>query len=207
MKNIILTLLIGIMYTYSFAQPKQGNYVIGGSTSFDFDNSSITGVDNFSTSAHLIPQFGKFLSEKILLEGGIGYSWIYNRTNNNSILAKIHTHGILGNISINRFFALTDKLNFTLGGYLSSSIGFANSTWESSGNITTSSSNRLMAGIGATPGLAYFINDKWMVNAKVGSLGYSMTHFGGNYFHHIGYNFTSDLFSLGIRYIVDRSSK
>jgi len=171
MKNIIFTLLLGILFNTSFAQPKQGNLVIGGSTAFNFDNSSITGVDNFSTSAHLIPQVGKFLSEKILLDGGIGYSWIHNRTNNNSILAKIHTHSILGNISINRFFALTDKFYFTLGGYLSSSIGFANSTWESSGNITTTSSNRLMAGIGATPGLAYFINEKWMMTAKVGALG------------------------------------
>ena len=202
-------MMLGSFLSVSFAQPKQGNYVIGGSTGFNFNKAANSLSNNYGSSFRIDPQVGKFMSDKFLLEGGLGYSLDHGRTNNNVLLSKNTSHSISGNIELTRFLPVADKLYFTLGAYINSSYGLSKSIWETFGSITTNQSNTVRAGIGITPGLAYFLNEQWMIYSNIGALGYDLTYFdsSGLTSHDVGYSFAANPFSIGVRYILDPSRK
>lgn len=202
----VSTFLIGICLLFSFgsfAQPQQGRHVIGGSSSFNFTKSPTPVSNNYNLTFGISPMFGKFLTDNLLLEGGFGYSVAHYRTNNTTLLTRSTSHSISGIAEITRFFGVSDKFYITLGGFLNVGFGPSKTVNEIAGIVTTSNTYTVSSGLGLAPGLAFFLHENWMLYTKIGALGYSMIYYegSGEMSHSVGYNFATNPFSLGFRYM------
>lgn len=193
----------------SFAQPVKGNNVIGANLNFQFNtlptSNSTTNKGSFSIS----PTFGRFISEKFLLEGGLGYamSW-YNYSDNNNF-TKQNSQSASLIFGVTRFFSFTDKFYFTLGANISPYFTTNQLTTKSGLFTTTGESNNLGGTLSILPGLSYFINQKWMIFTNVGLVNYQLNFNLENDL--VSHNVNAKLMalpnSIGFRYIFSGKTK
>jgi hypothetical protein len=187
----------------SEAQLTPSTYLIGGSSSFQL--LTRPSGDNLMRSSFAIqPEFGKFVSEKWYIGGGLGYSinndriYLSNQKMNNRIQI------LSGNFVATRYYPLAEKFYFTLEYGIGASYFLSENDYFNGPVIATGSGRGIGLNVGVSPGLAYFVNPKWMIFARMGSLGYnfSKTINFDNAIHSIGYSFQGNSFGLGVRYVL-----
>lgn len=208
MKSILLAFVFLFLTFISTAQPIQGDYILGGSLGFNFTSSPVGLNKRQGLSFSIAPSFGKFISEKYLLDGGLSYSYRKNldesspQNFNQSINNTIHIR-----FRATRFFPIVDKLFFTVGAYINSGYGFGSATSSVSGIKTSSTSRNINGSIGISPGLTYFINNRWMVYSSMGTINYFVTRDSntGRMGHTINASLTANSFKIGISYIFERN--
>lgn len=206
MKNIVLLMTFSVVLVgTAFGQIEKGKYALGGNFGFNFYKEANSLSNNYSYSIDLAPSFGRFIRENLLLEGKIGYGLNHNRSNNGTSLTRTTGHEVFAMAKITKFFSITDKFHLTLAGYLSAAYEPRKSITEIGGISSTSSSFSVSSGLGARPGLAFLLNDNWLIHSSVGNFGYTMKYFETNdaISHRIGLNLEDSFFSIGIRYILN----
>ena len=201
----MLLLLTGLFVgSISFSQLQAGQYVIGGSSNFNYYKSSnASSTNNFIFG--VTPTFGKFLTDKLLLEGTLGYEINFSQTDHSSNLIQRNiSHNITGGIALTRYFSIVDKFYVTLGGYLNAGFGPSKLSTISGGVKTSTSDFNVSSGVGVTPGLAILLNDRWLAFTNFGSLGYSLNYNDGTGIstHSLGYSLKTNPISIGVKYIL-----
>lgn len=208
MKTILTTTILSIICAFSlnaqslqpteFAQPTKGDYIIGGTLGFNYVNSPNLGLKNRGLNFSIAPSFGKFLSEKYLFTSGLNYRYsdsYYESPISESVSAISNELGL--RFGITRFYPIVDKLYFTLGAYVGASI-------ESRENLsygTKSKRNYTNATFGVSPGLTYFLNNRWMINSSMGAFTYTLSNSSGLNTHTIKADLSANSFRLGVSYI------
>ncbi|MFT5860997.1 MAG: hypothetical protein ACI865_003115 [Flavobacteriaceae bacterium] len=207
--SLIFTLFIACI---SFAQPISGTYILGGSGSVSFNKSPSETYNLNSIRFGISPSIGKFISEKYVMEGGLGYSgYTQNQINlaDPSDFSRFSSHSFSLRFGITRFFPITDKLYFTLGTAIVPAYVFERLESESIGGPTSTDSKKYTGRFVISPGLTYFINDNWMLYSYMGVLNYEIGYdsekelFGHSFYARLSAN----SFGIGARYILMGKTK
>jgi hypothetical protein len=211
MKAILLTTIFSISLVFSsLAQPTQGDYILGGSLVFNLTNVPVGINKRQSLSFSVAPSLGKFISEKFLISGGLGYSYRkdYNESSNQSFNESI-SNGISLNFGVTRFYPIVDKLFFTLGANVNLGYGFDKFKTGFAGVESSGNSRSLNGSIGISPGLTYFIKNRWMIYSNMGTINYSINHniTSSRTAHSINASLIANSFRVGVSYIFKGKEK
>ena len=208
MKKIILVSSIFLACaTQAFAQITESSYVLGASSSFFMATNPNGKADQLSFSIQ--PVAGKFISEKWLMNVGVGYS--FRRLMSSFNPAQLHTtsNTFSGMFGMTRFYPISEKMYWTLdysigGGYI-----LNDNQYILDSNVVDSRSTGFVGTLSASPGLSYFVNKKWMLFSSFGALRYtydvSFNVFSAR--HTLGYNFQANSFGIGAKYIFGTENK
>ncbi len=202
-KYLILASALLTFVAPSFSQITPSSYAVGGSSSFNF-SSRTSGEGLVRTTFNIRPEFGKFVSEKWYIGGALGYGLDNGRNTflDQKLTSRLQVFS--GNFVATRYYPLAEKFYFTLEyGLGLNLIATHNETYNNS-VVTATNSQSFGANIGVSPGLAYFITNKWMIFARLGKLSYDFSGtFGADNsgYHSIGYSFQGNSFGLGVRYV------
>lgn len=162
--------------SYGFSK---GDFIVTGA--FGVKSSSVGGTS--STSFKILPSLGYFVSDKIAIGGTLGYeqngsgSGIGNTATNDFIV------GLFG-----RYY-MKPKSQFTFFGQ--GLLSFVSSSPQGGGNSAST------FGLGFSPGLNYFVSNRFSLEATFGEIGFKTTSSGGGGSSNTGFNFGFDLTDIG----------
>lgn len=207
MKTILIATITVITLTSNvFSQITPGSYVVGGGLSFRLKQYRPTDYQsqqnlNFTIS----PDIGKFVSEKWLVRGGLGYELHSNRSEFGGINPS-SSHTLSNSYSVRfgmtRFIPMGKQFYFTLGGFISPQYTTVK-TVQSSITSYNSSYNIVSGEINLTPGVTYFINNKWMLFSQFGALNYTVDKRSdlNNVTNNLSFNLNANTYLIGMRYV------
>jgi hypothetical protein len=234
MKNLILVLIVLFGITLnSSAQIQKGAMLIGGNMNFSIQEinhefwpmSNI--LDNSSekiTFFTAIPQYGIFINESTLIGMGIFYEYSKNEEKDIDPISFEEEKDIYKSnlVFINPYFKKFFKVkdDFFVTTSLNFLIGFGRRKieshyWSDKGEFEL---NLFEYRLNISPGLTYFLNDKWALNANIGQLYYSyqketpendigFSEQPKNISRDFGLSFKFNTFSIGIQYYLRNNSK
>lgn len=192
MKALTTFAVLFLLVQTSLAQPEKGKYIIGGTSSFGYSANRVNDNIN-SLNFSIQPQFGKFISDKTVLYGGLGYQLLRQRNQDFTTYGQ----GFNASFGFTRFRPLVNGLYLTLDGRINAGYNLYSNSFISSDYYST--------GIAFSPGLAYFLNDRWMIYSNIGSLYYNYYTEPVNGFNNeFGYSFKANNFSIGARFILGK---
>ena len=196
-KSLLLCLTVFSISFLSYAQPQKGLYELGGSVNFSYSKSSKNWY-YLSLNSSISPEFGRFITDNLVLGGVMGYSFDYYKDPNSNPTSTIYEHGIGLGAYVTRYFGISDKFYFTITGSLYPKFG---TQIKELGSVK-SNTNDLSFTLSAYPGLSYFINSKLAVYCSVGNLYYT-----GDYFFNsksmsnaAGLSLSGSSIKLGVKY-------
>ncbi len=236
MKNLILVLIVLFGITLnSSAQIQKGAMLIGGNVFFNVHESN----DEFRTYNHEIedesykrtyffarPQFGVFINESMLL--GIGINYELSKTKSKYInLTTFEEYEniqksnlIFINPYFKKFFKVKEKFFITTS--LNLLVGFGKRKTENENYYGYNDNKKYELNIfeyrlTVSPGLTYFLNDRWALNTSIGQLFYShqketpdnytgVSEKPKNINKNYGLSFKFNTFSIGIQYYLRNKS-
>lgn len=221
-----ISLCLLITSTSLMAQGQKGVSLLEGSLSFlGIDSKqkagSIDGDHNDSKRISISPKIGFFTSESLLLGVGLTYQYssfesefpsYYLWDGNYSFVSVSETTNIFYVTPyLTKFRKIKDQLYFTTT--LNLELGYGEKDTGESTDLNES--YILDFGIGLTPGITYFISDKWALKTSLGELYYKHTvetqsdrspdlkNINNNY----GLNFRLNTFTIGFQYVMGKKSK
>ena len=158
MKKVILFTFLALGISTVHAQSKEGflkgNSFISGS--FDFQSETIGSVTK--TNIAFSPRYGYFISDKIVLGGKLSIG--QNKTTDSIV---IENNSVISVGVFTRYYS-SPQSRFSLFGQL----GFNFNTQTE--NISKSNVNGF--DLGLSPGISYFLSDKFAIEATFGQLGF-----------------------------------
>ncbi|WP_111709507.1 outer membrane beta-barrel protein [Lutibacter citreus] len=183
-KSLFITLFFAV--TILFAQEKdktltikQGTWNFGGGISLSVNNNESIRENGNLTGENLgftiTPKFGYAINNNLVIGLGTGYS--YNKSSsdfNNDDAAeneqKIYSFSLIPYIK--KHFGIGEKVSINLQGNFEYTRNW-NDVFENNSSEYNYKSNNYFIGI--RPGITYFINKNFALEAQAGSLGYSHT--------------------------------
>lgn len=225
MKKVIITICLSIISFTSIAQLQKGAILAGGGITYMGRNAS----DNISvqpgpyqndlksTFLSIRPSIGFLISESTLF--GIALNYEYQSTvnelvlNGNSLDPRIQKSSIiLINPNLTKFIQLSDKFYFTTSVNLLAGLG------KGSLGENNRETNILDLRINVTPGLTYFISNKWAIQGSIGELFYNykrekiladinQAEGEKNGDHRYGLSAQVNTFRVGFRYYLNNDSE
>jgi hypothetical protein len=213
MKKVLSLTLLALLCLEVNAQLQKGNIMIGGSLSFSNNSSDQDFINGFSsseaTSFRLSPKAGYLLSDRAVI--GLGLSLITSVTEytSNSSAQETRNKGLDISPFYRQYFSLGDKVAFFAHGM--ATLGFSKSKSKSQNGTDSEETegNGRSYTIGIVPGVNYFLNEKWALEASLGTLSYSAGNsdtsgtFGPDVESRgFNFNFGIDSFSFGLKYFI-----
>ncbi len=160
--------------SYGFSK---GDFIITGA--FGVKSTSVGGTS--STSFKILPSLGYFVSEKIAIGGTLGYQ--QNGAGNGNAATNDFIVGLFG-----RYY-MKPKSQFTFFGQ--GLLSFVSSSPQGGGGSSTT------FGLGFSPGLNYFVSNRFSLEATFGEIGFKSTSSSGGGGSNTGFNFGFDLTDIG----------
>lgn len=215
MKKILLAGAVAL-FGLSNAQIAKGTTYLSGSVGYSQEESNNGNLkkENFN----VLPTVGYFVNTNLAIGLGIGYQTEKNTTTTTATLGNttvvnesiVKTPAFVVAPFVRKYWTLSDKLYFF--GQLAVPMQFGKTETETnsvatSGNTVVTNSTSTEAkytkiGVTVKPGLDYFLNKNWSIEATIGEFGYS------NYKPKDGdatnnYNFGLNLSSVtfGVKYV------
>ena len=208
MKKILTLAFISIAFIgQASAQLKKGEKMLGGNISF---GNNKTEQDNFygsgeqeATNVTIMPQLGFGLGNNWIVGISAGYSYTKQRSSNNTASwTESRTNLVSGGVFARKSFPAGERFGFFGQADISYSDGknkFSNNTGDNQeGDID------ILAAF-VSPGAYFRPNKRFIIEAQIGSLGYSHTNIksGGTKAENnsVGLSFTDNL-SLGFKVVL-----
>lgn len=228
MKHFLI--LISLILCSSFAaqaQIQKGAVSIGGSITYnnqdnEQERTSPTGISIFETESDFLairPEAGIFVSQSLLLGLGIQYEYRYSRnmSTSNDVPGNPSSQKrnlVLVKPYMQKYYKLADNFYFSP----SLSVFIGGGTGESNGFLDDRERDIFTLRANITPGLTYFISEKWGVTATFGEIFYNREREeleqGPNnpetredIFEMYGLNFRFDTFNIGVQYFLRNSPR
>lgn len=225
MKRLLIALNISIISGNLLAQVQKGTILAGGSISYngtnnkgEFSVNSGFVLDEYKRNLIAIrPHIGFFTTESMLL--GVGLTYEHNSTErrgsfNGSPSTPFveKSNLILINPYLTKFSRLTDKFYFTTT--INLLVGLGQGKYGENGTLET---NIFELRVNITPGLTYFISNKWALRGSIGQLFYNRkqekiaTDIGlsedpKNVDNNYGLNVSFNTFSIGFQYYLNNNA-
>ncbi len=206
--SVVFNLLLFYSFT-THAQFTEGDKFIGGT--FTLNNYKYTEELNLGGSAvkstmfEVRPAVGFFFNEKVAIGGLISYNSSYQKNVANSINEyKNTTQGYSLGFFVNRYFMISEKFYFMLGGNVSYSRG----RQETESQFSESQEAKYHGiNMSIKPTFIFFPSQKWGIEAGIGNLSYAYTRYLSGDGESKGFNLNYGTFSLGFAYYFTRSSE
>jgi hypothetical protein len=182
MKKLVLGIAIGFLVLNMNAQVNKGTFMVGGDVSY-----SGTHIDNeFSIDGPLLsggyksnniairPQIGEMITNSLML--GVGLNYELNTLKSSSISSSSASRYeekskiILINPYLRKFRAITKNFYFTTTFNFLAGIG--KGSYENGQNSYLETDLKIFR-INITPGLTYFLSDKWAISGSFGRVYYN----------------------------------
>lgn len=205
MKSLLIVSALFVSF-FSSSQVVPKTRVVGGQFAFGFRNGPIgdQSFEGFDLSVR--PQFGKFLTDKWLLETGVSYSYRYEKYQEifpDFNVVRRNTNRFGANVALTRLFPISEKLYFTLRANVSSQ--YSNSALQDS-SVPIDEFASLYAGV--SPGFMFYLSPRWLISAELGALNYQgefswLT----DHSHFVGFNFSTITSGIGFRYVLEPGKK
>ncbi|CAA7196757.1 hypothetical protein CHRY9293_02832 [Chryseobacterium potabilaquae] len=199
MKKVLLAGAIAL-FGLSNAQIAKGTTYVSGTVSYssEQDNNDNTKENKLS----LVPTVGYFVGTNLAVGLGVGYNSDMNKTELTNGYNKFTKSAFVVEPFVRKYWTLSEKLY--IFGQLSVPMQFGNVKGETStNNVTTSQKTNFNSfGVSVKPGLDYFLNKNWTIEATIGDFGYNNSKYDGsksvdNY--KFGLNLAS--VGLGVKYV------
>ena len=213
MKNLLIILFLFSAST-AFSQIQKGTKVVGGGLNLSGQsNESVYSESDWASSTQnsfgISGSYEKFKNSTTAFGVFLGYNYYSNKSeydyDTNTNTYGVQTHMVNFGPNITKYISLRDNLFFTVGSGISLGIG------QRKDIETDDKSTFWSAGINASPGLAFFLNDNFALSASIGSLYYRYsaekskeensngenekdTH------HNYGLSFNVNTFTIGLKY-------
>ncbi|WP_312343079.1 outer membrane beta-barrel protein [Chryseobacterium binzhouense] len=172
MKKILLAAAV-VAFGLSNAQIAKGTTYVSGVVSYSSteDNNEDRKIDNFS----VVPTVGYFVAPNLAIGAGLGYMSASDKTTYNNGYEKESISAFVAEPFVRKYWTLSEKLY--IFGQLSVPMEFGNGKYEETdNNISTSEKvNYNSFGVSVKPGLDYFLNKNWTIEATIGEFGYNTT--------------------------------
>ncbi|MBB6370222.1 outer membrane beta-barrel protein [Chryseobacterium shigense] len=194
MKKLLLAGAVAL-FGLSNAQIAKGTTYLSGTLNFSstHDNNDDSKVNDLT----LVPTVGYFVGTNVAVGVGVGYASHVEKTEMASGYDKSTMQGVIVEPFVRKYWTLGEKLY--IFGQLSVPMQFGNSKFEESiGNVTNTAKYDFNSfGVSIKPGLDYFLNKNWTIEATIGDFGYSNFKY-KDAKSVDNYNFGLDLASVGI---------
>jgi hypothetical protein len=207
MKNI-LTILLFICMHAGMAQIQKGTIVVGGGLSLGGNSNEAMDGSNYNYNNgnfNLKGSYEKFLNDKMALGFGLDYRYVNSTFSNSMNDSGTRQHLINVGPKLSYYIPIVEKFYFTIESHSYFGIG------GSKDKDSDEKYSLLSFGLSAGPGVVLFLNDKWALNAGIGSLYYNFLSEKAReenalgekpkeIMHNYGLNVSANSFSIGLRY-------
>ena len=196
MKKLLIASAVAL-FGLSNAQIAKGTtYVSGvvGYSSVD-NNNNDNKVDNFA----VVPTVGYFVAPNLAVGLGVGYASTTDKTTFEGGYDKETLSAFVVEPFVRKYWTLGDKLYFF--GQLSVPMEFGNEKGEEKvGSTTVSDKVKYNSfGVSVKPGLDYFLNKNWTIEATIGEFGYNTSKYDVDGAKNVNsFNFGLNLANVGI---------
>ena len=200
MKKLFLASAIAL-FGLSNAQIAKGTTYVSGVVGYTNDKNNNDDVTD--SSFKIVPTVGHFVATNLAVGVGVGYERTSNKqefTDPTSTTERINS-GIVVEPFVRKYWTLSDKLYFF--GQLSVPMHFGkselNQTGVDSDDVKTNS-----YGVAVKPGLDYFLNKNWTIEATIGEFGYNTTKVdleGAKNVDNFNFGFNLAAVNLGVKYV------
>ncbi|MCB9304399.1 MAG: outer membrane beta-barrel protein [Lewinellaceae bacterium] len=191
MKNLLLTFaLLMSISTLALAQFQPGDAFLNGSFSLQFNNSSngfllaSSNTINFagevsSVELSIQPRFGVLVSSNLALGLGLGYEGLFSETNTERAISPFPqtVKSTINRYSFSPFLRYYKSFEDRFGLWLDlyGSVGLGKGKFENvqNGIRDEQEENQFNMQLGIRPGLYYFLNRRFALEASVGGIGFN----------------------------------
>ncbi|GAB0157462.1 hypothetical protein CHRYSEOSP005_27380 [Chryseobacterium sp. Alg-005] len=187
----ILLIVSATFAGLSYAQITKGSVYIGGQIGYSQKENKNTHAKE--ENINILPVAGFFVSNNLAAGAGVGYvnrksktvTPFYSPSASGIVISETRRSALVINPFVRKYWSLSDKLYFF--GELEIPMEFGKvETEESASNISnpvsgahpinlplSDEANYTSAGVNIKPGLDYFLNKNWTIEASIGEFGYS----------------------------------
>ncbi|NOU61393.1 hypothetical protein [Marinifilum caeruleilacunae] len=215
MKHFLLLLFSITILSSLHAQIQKGSVITGGYLNYNTNdvsqkpnNGGHTFTDIESNNLTLAPQVGVFVNESTLIGLGLTYEHTKNKSSYESMYYNSESYEdkrnlFLINPYLTKYSKLKDKLYFTTR--LNLMVGFGKHE----------ESKLLAFRANATPGLTYFVSDKWALTCNVGQIYYNRMRSklttedftNKSIDEDYGLRVSFNTFTVGFQYVINKKSR
>ncbi|MFN1216191.1 outer membrane beta-barrel protein [Chryseobacterium kwangjuense] len=232
MKKLVLAGAVAL-FGLSNAQIAKGTVYVSGQVGFSQESDNNT--DKKVSEINIIPTVGYFVNTNLAIGLGVGYKngKTTVETNKSETLGNITTTSVGKTKDINnaivvepfarKYWTLSDKLY--IFGQLSVPMEFGSGKNEVEGTVTTSSSTGTPAttttsvststdkpkstsiGVSIKPGLDYFLNKNWTIEATIGEFGYNNKKYdidGAKSVDNYNFGLNLSTVTIGVKYVFSK---
>ncbi|QQV04351.1 MULTISPECIES: outer membrane beta-barrel protein [Chryseobacterium] len=196
MKKLLLAAAV-VAFGLSNAQIAKGTTYVSGVVGYSSteDNNDDTKVENFA----VVPTVGYFVAPNLAVGLGVGYASASEKETFQNGFDKYTQSAFVVEPFVRKYWTLGDKLY--IFGQLSVPMQFGNEKMEENLNNTTVSDkvNYNSFGVSIKPGLDYFLNKNWTIEATIGEFGYNTSKYDVDGAKNVNnFNFGLNLANVGI---------
>ncbi|WP_143883594.1 outer membrane beta-barrel protein [Chryseobacterium binzhouense] len=196
MKKILLAAAV-VAFGLSNAQIAKGTTYVSGVVGYSSteNNNDDTKVENFA----VVPTVGYFVAPNLAVGLGVGYASASEKETFQNGFDKYTQSAFVVEPFVRKYWTLGDKLY--IFGQLSVPMQFGNEKMEENLNNTTVSNkvNYNSFGVSVKPGLDYFLNKNWTIEATIGEFGYNTSKYDVDGAKNVNnFNFGLNLANVGI---------
>ncbi|PQA91959.1 opacity protein [Chryseobacterium shigense] len=194
MKKLVLAGAIAL-FGLSNAQIAKGTTYVSGTLNFSStENNNNNKTNNELT---LVPTVGYFVASNVAVGVGVGYASATEKVDGDVVDTKFTKSAVVVEPFVRKYWTLGEK--FFIFGQLSVPMQFGNDKNEvSTSNTSVTTKEKFNSiGVAVKPGLDYFLNKNWTLEATIGEFGYSNFKYKDAKSVN-NYNFGLDLASVGI---------
>ncbi|ASW73369.1 opacity protein [Chryseobacterium piperi] len=199
MKKLLLAGAVAL-FGLSNAQIAQGTTYLSGTVGYSSteNNNNDRKVDNF----RVIPTVGYFVGTNVAIGVGVGYASNVDKMTVDNAYTKTRNSAVVVEPFARKYWTLGEK--FYIFGQLSVPMEFGTDKRDVSilNNTTSTKATYNAFGVSIKPGLDYFLNKNWTIEATIGDFGYSNFKY-KNAKSIDNYRFGLDLasVSIGVKYV------
>ncbi|KQT17353.1 opacity protein [Chryseobacterium sp. Leaf404] len=167
------------------------------------DNNSDTKVDDFE----IVPTVGYFVAPNLAIGAGLGYASRSVKETDTNSYDKYTRSAFVVEPFVRKYWTLGDKLYFF--GQLSVPMEFGTEKAEENfNNSTTSDKVKYNAvGVSIKPGLDYFLNKNWTIEATIGEFGYNTSKYdvdGAKNVNNFNFGLNLTNVGIGVKYVFSK---
>ncbi|PTT70645.1 MULTISPECIES: outer membrane protein [unclassified Chryseobacterium] len=194
MKKVLLAGAIAL-FGLSNAQIAKGTTYVSGTLNFAASEDNNTNIK--TSDLTLVPTIGHFVGTNVAVGVGVGYASSVAKNEGALTTTKSTVSAFVVEPFARKYWTLGEK--FYIFGQLSVPMAFGKDKLENTTlNVTNTTEEKFNSfGVAVKPGLDYFLNKNWTIEATIGEFGYSNFKY-KNAKSVDNYNFGLDLASVGI---------
>ena len=200
MKKLLVASAIAL-FSLSNAQIAKGTTYISGQVGYEGSKNNNNDVTNDTFG--IVPTVGYFVSSDVAVGVGVGYVSASQTSPSVTGEVKNSTSAFIVEPFARKYWNIGEKLFFF--GQLSVPMAFGNDKVKVEGNEV---SNEKFSSFGVTvkPGLDYFLNNNWSIEATIGEFGYETAKYkNAESVDNYGFGLNLNSVTLGVKYVFNNA--